>query len=664
MSIDSLCQLFIFLFPLLSSYLFASFLSEKEDIINKINMSFLILCCQIILICCALSLFNGLTGGNFLLATAALFLISYAICKNKTEAIQFDIGQIKACACRLSYHIKKNRLLALFLFATVISVLWRIFLIIYVPPNNYDSMTYHLTKVAYWLQHRSLSPFPTFDYRLTSFPFNAELLLLWTMVAAKADCYCGFIQFFCYLLSGTLVYKCSRHYLKAGAVSSLTTMLIWYSLPEVVLQSTSTQNDLVVAYFLMFSLVYLLCSTTNPEKYLPVSAVALAVAIGTKLTALFFLIPFIIIIVYLSIAGAWLRKRIFLWGAVFIVAFLIFGAYTFIQNYTDYRDPIVYVREKRAKVFSQSPQSFVTKSSRHLHNMMTNQSGMDVYAPAYAHYYNALINKISARVFRAIERVFPYDPGPRYPGYPLYKFKSGVQTFALDEDNAFFGSVGMVMVLVVLYVLFTAPIRLFIKRINTDSRYFIFAFLFAGYLIPMSHIMRWDPWISRYMITGVLAGMPVLALLFESRISFLKKAGSIVVIYSIMALLPATFLNVKKPLYELHNDKLTLRCIFFRDREIIIRQFNRLVPPHAKIGLALWGDSWTYPLFGERLQRQLTPLNGKILESQRFDFIAVVANLLEKAPWAKQALEADYKSIAALGNRSAEHNEWILYAHK
>jgi hypothetical protein len=48
-------------------------------------------------------------------------------------------------------------------------------LALWVPPNLSDSLAYHLPRVGYALQFRSLEPYPTDDFRRVAFPANAEI---------------------------------------------------------------------------------------------------------------------------------------------------------------------------------------------------------------------------------------------------------------------------------------------------------------------------------------------------------------------------------------------------------------------------------------------------------------------------------------------------------
>jgi hypothetical protein len=113
-------------------------------------------------------------------------------------------------------------------------------------PNNWDSMTYHLARVAHWIQNGSVAPYPTHVARQVLFGPGAEYLLLVLQLICWSDVLAGFVQLFCWLL---LVWSAPSLARLAG--TSLRTAR-WASvlvagLPMGVLQASSTQNDLVSA---------------------------------------------------------------------------------------------------------------------------------------------------------------------------------------------------------------------------------------------------------------------------------------------------------------------------------------------------------------------------------------------------------------------------------
>ena len=62
-----------------------------------------------------------------------------------------------------------------------LTMLFQLFLVFVAPPNNWDSMTYHLARAAAWYQHHSVGYLPDANTeRLNIFPPNAEMAMLYT----------------------------------------------------------------------------------------------------------------------------------------------------------------------------------------------------------------------------------------------------------------------------------------------------------------------------------------------------------------------------------------------------------------------------------------------------------------------------------------------------
>jgi hypothetical protein len=113
-------------------------------------------------------------------------------------------------------------------------------------PNNWDSMTYHLARVAHWIQNQSVDVYPTNISRQITLGPGAEYLLLVAQVVADSDRLANFLQLACWVLITLAAPSLAR---LAGAPARIATWAapLVASAPMVVLQATSTQNDLVSA---------------------------------------------------------------------------------------------------------------------------------------------------------------------------------------------------------------------------------------------------------------------------------------------------------------------------------------------------------------------------------------------------------------------------------
>jgi len=678
-------QFFIIILPLFSSYIFASFFFRKVGVIDKLNAFFILLCCQIIFVMQVLSLFDGIDGRNFLVFVSIIFIFSLCSLKKIRGVVGFDINHITLKIKQVGALIEQNNLISIFLGVVLISFLWRIILIVYIPPNNADSMTYHLSRVAYWLQYGSLDLFYTHNVRQTTFPFNAEILFMWTMIASKLDYLCGFIQFICYLLSGTVLYKCVREYLNVDKIPSINIALIWYSLPLVILESTTTQNDLVLAYFIITSFVYFLLSGKNNNSYLILSGLSLALAVGTKATFIFYLIPFVVAIPFLKAKENIAWQKIYWWGIIFFLAWLTLGSYAYIQNFIEYGH-VLSSKEFVSLIDIETPSIVkrVSVLSQYIFNIVSNQTGLFFYVSILVDHYIDFVAKIGSDLFDALHIPINIEGTFRRDGFV---FNAWIPKFRIHEDYSYFGSIGFVLFITTLFVFFMSFLKLINRKVKFDYRYLIFAYFFLGYLVTLSCFYRYDPWGSRFMITMFIVSLPMLALIVNSKNTLTKQISSIIVVYIIIMLIPITFMNQNKPFtpYKMdrwgiklkgrpevkgmgwsrlsrNKDRLGLRCLLRPHYENYMRKYEFFVPDDSKVGIVLSLWQRDYLLFGEGLTRTVIPVNEEHIQSQEFDYLVIDKRKLEQFPNLKRRIKNDYSFRITLGTDI--YSKIFLYVHE
>lgn len=122
------------------------------------------------------------------------------------------------------------------------------------PPNNYDSLTYHMGRVAHWIQNGSIDYYPTIIDRQNQMGPGAEYLILFLQVLSGTDYYASFVQFFSYIC---LILSCFYivRVLKAPRKLSLYIVLLSTTSPIAILQASNTKNDLVAALMTIAFLV-------------------------------------------------------------------------------------------------------------------------------------------------------------------------------------------------------------------------------------------------------------------------------------------------------------------------------------------------------------------------------------------------------------------------
>ena len=123
---------------------------------------------------------------------------------------------------------------------------------IFTVPYNYDSMTYHLARIGYWIDHKSIAHYITNIDRQVYSPVLAEYNLLHMMLLSGNDTFLNFFQYFCMFASAYFIYKCAQK-LGVNQPFSLFGAFIFMLMPLTISQSITTQNDLFAALiFILF----------------------------------------------------------------------------------------------------------------------------------------------------------------------------------------------------------------------------------------------------------------------------------------------------------------------------------------------------------------------------------------------------------------------------
>jgi len=121
------------------------------------------------------------------------------------------------------------------------------------PPNNYDSLTYHMARVAHWMQNGSVEYYPTIINRQNEMGPGAEYIILFFQLLTGSDILANSVQLFSFgLLFFSLDYL--LRILKISKKLSSLIIILCLTAPMAVLQATSTQNDLV-ATVIIFAII-------------------------------------------------------------------------------------------------------------------------------------------------------------------------------------------------------------------------------------------------------------------------------------------------------------------------------------------------------------------------------------------------------------------------
>lgn len=204
---------------------------------------------------------------------------------------------------------------------------------VFVPPNNFDAHSYHLTRIIEWLGNNNINHFPTRHNQQLYHNVFAEYMVMHTFLLTESDTFAGTVQF---LASIGSILACSLITLRMGGSirAQILASVMIVTLPIGILESTSVQVDYVACFFFMSFLYFGFEALDVPRKdTLVAMAISLAFGAFSKYTIFMFALPFCVYfgIRFLSQLGILGATRIF---ALFTaMLFLVFAPFMY-RNYT------------------------------------------------------------------------------------------------------------------------------------------------------------------------------------------------------------------------------------------------------------------------------------------------------------------------------------------
>jgi hypothetical protein len=147
-------------------------------------------------------------------------------------------------------------------------------------PNNADSLVYHLTRVAHWIQNSSVHHYATHTTTQLELAPLHEFNMLHLHLLADTNRLDGFVQLAAFVVAITGATELAR-LLGASSEVQVVTALIAATIPSAILEAPSTQNNLFAASIGVGLLVIVLA--WEPLGGLVVPAIALGLTAGLTL---------------------------------------------------------------------------------------------------------------------------------------------------------------------------------------------------------------------------------------------------------------------------------------------------------------------------------------------------------------------------------------------
>lgn len=162
------------------------------------------------------------------------------------------------------------------------------------PPNTWDAMSYHMSRVLHWIQNRSLDPYPTHIMRQIYMPPWSGLAIVQLQLLAGSDALANTVQWAA-MLGSVLAVAWFARLLGAGRGGQALASTFAMTIPMGILQATSTQTDYTVTFWLVAAAALGLRFGQEPGWALGLATGgALGLAALTKPTAYMYGLPLIV----------------------------------------------------------------------------------------------------------------------------------------------------------------------------------------------------------------------------------------------------------------------------------------------------------------------------------------------------------------------------------
>jgi len=453
-------------------------------------------------------------------------------------------------------------------------------------PNNWDSQTYHLARIEHWIQNRSFDFYLTAIVRQLELPSFAEMLVLQFRLLSGGDRLDNIVQ---WLAGAGSVVVVGRIALALGASRRGTALarLTAATLPIGILESTSTQNDLVVTFFLLCVAERLLAwRMSRRMEDAGFMAIALGLALATKGTA--YLIGFPL--------GLWFLAEILPAGRRGAGLLFACGLLLFLPNLPSYIRNLAYSGSPVGTIgrFSNNAEyglgPLVVNGAR---NLAVNLATTD----------RALNQKITDIVYRGLGAL-ELDANAPNLSFPPAPERFRLLPYQTSEDFAGNPVQLLIGAASVLLVLFTRGMQPYPRR-----RY---ALAIVAATLVFLIVLRWQPWITRLQLPIFALSAPLTAFLpIDSRgrpparilATALTAALALLLLYFAW---PALWRNSIRPLVFIPGaGSIWVKSadgVLFTSRPDLRLQYQAAVDyalqhDDSQIGLVMGVDDWEYPLW-------------------------------------------------------------------
>jgi hypothetical protein len=483
-------------------------------------------------------------------------------------------------------------------------------------PNEWDSMTGHLVKCAYYLQNGNMNRLQGTTWTIDFYPNSLPTLQIffYHVLGEKGFKLIHYLSYWAFALSSYGIgYKISKNF-----IASLFVGLITLLLPTALVQATTTETDIVLSAYLGI-LAYTLFSFKQKPTPLNIILIALisGVWIGHKVTFLLIAPAAFVVAIYTVLRKKEFYKNINLFISSFMLSIAIYVLPTgYIGNIKEVG---------KFSLGSLSAPPMVMKW--HGVEEYTGKEKIKNIALNISRYSSDFLNLDGIRsteTGKKINDAFRFLPnkilgslgieGEKFTVVSYFSFDHPIRFYV---ERPYWGIISFGMVLPVTLVLLYHFIRNY-RTINTVQKSLLIVIAAAVlHFLSLSYSAPYDPIKARYFLNMAVWCMPLLItfyVLSEKHKLWQYWQLLCCVIVSVSAFCSISFTRVH-PIFTERNifnmSRMEQITLARPDIYEAYKKFDELVPKNAIVALGTQQEheDFEYPLWGAEFKRKLIPIH-------------------------------------------------------
>ncbi|OGW75506.1 MAG: hypothetical protein A2Z72_02835 [Omnitrophica bacterium RBG_13_46_9] len=481
---------------------------------------------------------------------------------------------------KISFKAIKISFFEKFCYLAVIFIIFVIAIIAFLsPPNSWDTMVYHMSRVMHWIQNHNVSFYPTHILRQLHQNPWAEFAIMNLQVLSGGDIFANIVQWFSMFGSMIGVSLVAKQ-LGAGRKGQIFSAVIAASIPEGILQASSTQNDYVASFWLVCFVYFIMLLKNRPTLAHSLAAGAgLGLAVLTKSTNYVYAFPFLL---WLFIPGFKNPGNGLLWKKVFMIlaVALILNLGHYYRNLSLYGSPLGPCRESESYTYVNDLFTVNSITSNLIRNI-----SLHIGTPIKK------INHLSEKAVMLAHKFLAIDVNDPRTTWHLSKFNiNGPSLYEGDAGNP------LHLAIIILCVIISFKTRYKVRPIIAG---YAGALLSAFVLFCL--FLKWQPWHSRLHLPIFVLWSPFMGLVLSENVN--ERVLKAIIIAFIVFSIPWLFANGLRPFFG-NKSVFSVKRIdrYFVNRPSIKNKYLKAAEKikfgvGRNVGLYLGIDDWEYPFW-------------------------------------------------------------------